>query len=70
MVVVETIGRIRREHFIYGKSIKEIERELRLSRNSVRKVLRSHETSLFISVRCSRARSSEDGRSNSISCWR
>src|SRR5277367_4150028 len=45
MLVVETIGRIRREHFIHGKSIKEIARDLRLSRNTVRKVLRSDETS-------------------------
>ena len=45
MLVVETIGRIRREHFIHGKSIREIARDLRLSRNTVRKVLRSDETS-------------------------
>src|ERR1700729_1006390 len=45
MLVVETIGRIRREHFIHGKSIKEIARDLRLSHNTVRKVLRSDETS-------------------------
>ena len=44
MLVVETIGRIRREHFVKGKSIKEISRELRISRNTVRKVLRSGET--------------------------
>src|SRR5208337_5656622 len=42
MLVVETIGRIRREHFVQGKSIKEIARDLR---NRVRKVLRSDETS-------------------------
>jgi transposase len=44
MLVVETIGRIRREHFIKGKSIKEIARDLKVSRNTVRKVLRSGET--------------------------
>jgi DNA-binding CsgD family transcriptional regulator len=37
MLVVETIGRIRREYFVQGKSIKEIARDLRLSRNTVRK---------------------------------
>jgi transposase len=42
---VETIGRIRREHWVKGKSIKEIARDLRVSRNTVRKVLRSGETS-------------------------
>ena len=45
MLVVETIGRIRREHFVQGKSIKEIARALKLSRNTVRKVLRSDDTS-------------------------
>ena len=44
MLVVETIGRIRREHFVQGKTIKEIARDLKLSRNTVRKVLRSAET--------------------------
>src|SRR4029079_2064463 len=45
MLVVETIARIRREHFIKGKSIKEIARDLKVSRNTVRKVLRSGGTS-------------------------
>ena len=45
MLVVATVGRIRREHFVQGKSIKEIARDLRMSRNTVRKVLRSGETS-------------------------
>jgi transposase len=44
MLVVETIARIRREHFIKGKTIKEIARALKISRNTVRKVLRSGET--------------------------
>src|SRR6059058_4455770 len=45
MLVVETIGRIRREHRVNGKSIKEIARDLKVSRNTVRKVLRSGATS-------------------------
>jgi predicted transcriptional regulator len=45
MLTVETIGRIRREHFIKGKTIREIARDLKVSRNTVRKVLRSRETS-------------------------
>jgi transposase len=45
MLVVETIARIRREHFIKGKTIKEIARDLKVSRNTVRKVLRSGGTS-------------------------
>jgi transposase len=44
MLVVETIGRIRREHSNKGKSIKEIARDLKISRNTVRKVLRSGKT--------------------------
>src|SRR6202163_2378412 len=45
MLIVETIARIRREHFIKGKTIKEIARDLKVSRTTVRKVLRSGETS-------------------------
>src|SRR5271168_1670299 len=45
MLIVETIGRIRREHLVKGKSIKEIARDLRISRNTVRRILRSGETS-------------------------
>ena len=41
---VDTIARIRREFFIRGRSIKEIVRELHVSRNTVRKVVRSGET--------------------------
>ena len=44
MLTVETIGRIRRERFLKGKTIKEIARDLKVSRNTVRKVLRSGET--------------------------
>ena len=33
MLVVETIARIRREHFIKGKTIKEIARDLKVSRS-------------------------------------
>src|SRR5271169_4038023 len=45
MLTVETIGRIRREYFLKGKTIKEIVRDLKVSRNTVRKVLRSGATS-------------------------
>ena len=41
MLVVETIAKIRRAHFVQGKAIKAICRELNLSRKVVRKVLRS-----------------------------
>ena len=45
MLVVETIGKIRRAYFVQGKPIKAICRELNVSRKVVRKVLRSGATS-------------------------
>jgi predicted transcriptional regulator len=44
MMCVETIGKVRRDHFVLGKSIKEICRTRGLSRGTVRKVLRSETT--------------------------
>jgi len=44
MFVVETIARIRRAHFVQGRSIKAICRELRVSRKTVRKVISSEAT--------------------------
>ena len=44
MLVVETIAKIRRAYFLQKKSIKEICRELRISRKVVRKVIRSGAT--------------------------
>ena len=46
MLVVETIAKIRRAYFIDGKSIKQICRELRVSRNTVRDL--PPETSLVL----------------------
>jgi orotate phosphoribosyltransferase-like protein len=45
MLVLKTIARIRREHFIKGEAIKEIALDLKVSRNTVRKLLRSEEIS-------------------------
>jgi transposase len=45
-MIVETIGRIRRAHSSNGKSIREIGRDLKISRNTVRRILRSGETSV------------------------
>ncbi len=44
MVTVETIGRVRQAYLVKGKKIKAIARELRLSRNTVRRIVRSGET--------------------------
>ncbi len=41
MLIVETIAKIRRYHFVEGLGIKAISRKLNLSRNTVRKVIRS-----------------------------
>ena len=38
---VDTIARVRREHLVRHRSIREISRDLHLSRNAVRKILRS-----------------------------
>jgi predicted transcriptional regulator len=42
---VDTIARVRREFFARGRTIKEIARDLHIARNTVRKILRSGETS-------------------------
>ena len=44
MLVVETIAKIRRAYFSQGKAIKEICRDLHVSRKVVRKVIRSNAT--------------------------
>src|SRR5208282_1457227 len=44
MIGVDLIGQIRRAHFEQHRSIKEIVRTLKVSRATVRKVLRSHKT--------------------------
>jgi len=44
MICVETIAKVRRDHFVHKRSIKQISRDRGLSRNSVRKILRSGET--------------------------
>jgi len=46
MLVVETVARIRRAHFVQGRSIGQIVRELKVSRNTVRRVIRSGVTEL------------------------
>jgi transposase len=39
MMTVETIGRIRREHFVKGKGIRRIAGDLKVSRQTVRKAI-------------------------------
>ena len=45
MLVVETIARIRLDHLVRGVPIKKIARDLRVSKNTVRKAVRGEETS-------------------------
>jgi excisionase family DNA binding protein len=68
MLVVETIGRIRREHLVKGKSIKEIARDLKISRNTVRKILRSGRHRFLTSGRSSLGPGWDGGRPISIGC--
>ena len=70
MLVVETIAKIRRAHFVHGKPIEQICRELKLSRKAVRKVLRSEETAFEYKRSVSPSRSSAPGGTSSIGCWR
>ena len=42
MLVVETIARIRREHFVKGRTIKEISRDLGISRSRLHRCKDDH----------------------------
>ena len=70
MLVVETVARIRREHFAKGKTIREIARDLGVSRNTVRKVLRSGETSFEYERAVQPRPKLDDGRLSSTNCWK
>lgn len=41
MITVETVGKVRRRHFVKGESISRIARETGLSRNTVKRYLRN-----------------------------
>jgi hypothetical protein len=43
MITVDTIGRVRRAYFVQGRKIKAIARELKLTRNTVRDIVRAEE---------------------------
>jgi hypothetical protein len=45
MMIVETIAKIRRMHYVQTKGIKTIARELNLSKNTVKKIIREDKTS-------------------------
>ena len=67
---VETVGRIRREHFVKGKTIREIARDLGCpGTRSARYCGRGRHRS-STSVTSSLGRSWGDGRLNSMNCWK
>jgi transposase len=49
MFIVESIAKIRRMHFVDGKGVKAIARELGISKNTVRKIIRSGATKFELS---------------------
>ena len=71
MLVVETIAKIRRMHLAQGRSIRSIARDLGVSKNTVRKVVRSGATEhRYSGRRVSRARSSEASSWSLRGFWR
>jgi hypothetical protein len=66
---VETMARIRRGFFMRGKTIKEIVRELHVSRNTVRKVLRSGATEFTYQRQIQPLPKLSAGRRSWIGCW-
>ena len=70
MLVVETVAKGRRAHFVQGKPIEQICRELKHSRKTVRKVLRSEETASRIGARFSRTPGSGPGSRRWMRCSR
>ena len=51
MLVVETIGKVRTDYFVKKKAIKEIARDRKLFRNTVRKIIRSGATEFHYAPR-------------------
>lgn len=70
MKCVDTIARIRREFFVAGKAIKQIVRELHVSRNTVRKVVRSGATAFEYEREHQPRPRIGPGRLSWIGCWR
>ena len=58
---VDTIARVRREYLVRGRSIREIARELHISRNTVRKILGAVLTDGLPAVEAACAEALKDG---------
>ena len=67
---VDTIARVRREFYVRGRSIKEICRELHVSRNTVRKILRSGETAFAYERSVQPQPKIGPWKDESTGCWR
>jgi len=52
MLIVETIAKVRRDYLVEEKKIRAIARDRNLSRNTVRKIIRSGETAFCYERRC------------------
>jgi len=63
---VDTIARVRRAFHVQGWSMKKISRELHVSRNTVRKILRSDETDFAYECPCKAGRSTYDRHGNDV----
>jgi hypothetical protein len=70
MVTVDTIGKVRRAYWVQRKKIKAIARELRLSRGTVRRIVRSGETAPVYERKEQPRRSWGLSSSSSTSCSR
>ncbi len=70
MVTVETIGRIRRAFLVEHKPIRQIVRELRISRQTVRKAIRGSSVEFRKSGRYSRSRDWGLMSRGLMDCWR
>jgi len=62
MLVVETIAKIRRMYHVQGKKIRSIARELNMSKNTVKKIIKSGRTSQLYSKETKHYRVLEDFR--------
>ena len=68
MLVVETVARVRRAYFVQEKSIKEIARDMKVSRKTVRKVIRREQPPSITPAGHSLLRSSGPGVTRLMAC--
>lgn len=69
MKSVDTIARVRRAFYVQGWSLKRISRELHVSRNTVRRILQSNETSFSYEREHQPQPKIGAGRCSLMLCW-